>query len=69
MVCRHNIHMAPTPLMHVQVSEHAKLKFAVHHGYSRVMDPLELAEADVIITSYETLRSEHKQQREDGLLG
>ena len=51
----------------VQVADRWQLKVAVHHGPRRDMDPWLLAQHDVVITSYPTLRSEHRQQVADGL--
>ena len=45
------------------------LKVAVHHGIYREMDPHLLTQFDIVITSYETLRSEHQQAKGGGLLG
>ena len=53
----------------VQVAEHAELKVAIHHGTSRELDPQALANFDVVITSYGTLLSGHKQSTTDGLFG
>ncbi len=53
----------------VQVAKQAQLKVAVHHGVGRDMDPDSLAEYDVVITTYGTLRSEHRQSESDGLFG
>ena len=44
-----------------------RLNVAVHHGPRRDKDPWSLAQYDVVITSYPTLRSEHRQQEADGL--
>ncbi|DBA90860.1 TPA: hypothetical protein ACH3X2_004264, partial [Trebouxia sp. C0005] len=52
-----------------KVAQRAQLKVAVHHGVGRDMDPEYLAEYDVVITTYGTLRSEHRQSETDGLLG
>ena len=52
----------------IQVADKFQLKVAVHHGRRRDMDPWLLAQHDVVITSYPTLRSEHRQQEADGLL-
>ncbi len=53
----------------MQVAQRAQLKVAVHHGAGRDMDPDSLAEHDVVITTYGTLRSEHRQSETDGLFG
>jgi len=53
----------------VQVAQQAQLKVAVHHGVGREMDPDSLAEYDVVITTYGTLRSEHRQSETDGIFG
>ena len=53
----------------VQVAQHAQLKVAVHHGLNRTSDPEVLAQFDVVITSYETLRSDHRPSEADGLFG
>ncbi|DBA87227.1 TPA: hypothetical protein ACH3X1_004293 [Trebouxia sp. C0004] len=52
-----------------KVAQQAPLKVAVHHGCGRNMDPESLAEYDVVITTYGTLRSEHRQSDTDGLFG
>lgn len=52
-----------------KVSQQAQLKVAVHHGVGRDMDPEFLAEYDVVITTYGTLRSEHRHSQTDGLFG
>lgn len=53
----------------MQVSQQAQLKVAVHHGVGRDLDPEFLAEFDVVITTYGTLRSEHRQSETEGLFG
>ncbi|KAL0051821.1 hypothetical protein WJX82_002688 [Trebouxia sp. C0006] len=52
-----------------KVAQRAQLKVAVHHGVGRDMDPDSLAEYDAVITTYGTLRSEHRQSESDGLFG
>ena len=52
----------------VQVADSCKLKVAVHHGVHRDTNPEQLMQYDVVITSYETLRSEHRQPGASGLL-
>ena len=52
----------------VQVADECKLKVTVHHGVKRDMDPYSLAQYDVVITSYQTLRSEHRRSGDCGLL-
>lgn len=37
-----------------------KLRVCVHHGQGRAKDPRKLREFDVVITTYDTIRSEHK---------
>jgi len=53
----------------MKVAQAAQLKVALHHGVGRTMDPESLAEYDVVITTYGTLRSEHRQSQTDGLFG
>lgn len=51
----------------MQVSGRCELKVAVHHGMNRETDAYSLAQYDVVITSYATLRSEHRQPEAVGL--
>ena len=51
----------------MQVSGRCQLNVAVHHGVNRDMDAYSLAQYDVVITSYATLRSEHRQPEPVGL--
>ncbi|KAL3158216.1 hypothetical protein ABBQ38_010470 [Trebouxia sp. C0009 RCD-2024] len=50
-----------------KVSGRCELKVAVHHGMNRETDAYSLAQYDVVITSYATLRSEHRQPEAVGL--
>lgn len=50
-----------------KVSDRCELKVAVHHGMNRETDAYLLAQYDVVITSYATLRSEHRQPEAVGL--
>lgn len=59
--------MALKTCCRMKVAEHVQLKVTVHHGVNRELDPQALAEFDVVITSYETLRSEHGRPEALGL--
>jgi SNF2 family DNA or RNA helicase len=52
-----------------KVSESHGLRVLVHHGASRTKSSLELKKYDVVITTYQTLTSEHasSSDREDGV--
>lgn len=44
-----------------RVESSHKLRVRVHHGPSRAKDPRDLKNFDIVITTYETIRSEHNQ--------
>ena len=52
----------------VYSADNCKLKVTVHHGVKRDMDPYSLAQYDVVFTTYQTLRSEHRRPDAPGLL-
>ena len=46
-----------------RVEDSHKLRVCVHHGPNRAKDPRDLKRFDVVITTYETIRSEHGQSK------
>jgi len=67
-ICRGTLVICPLALMKQWESEIAKftedshkLRVKVHHGPNRTKDPRSLRRYDVVITTYDVIRSEHSQ--------